>query len=186
MTDSIVASTTRAPLVWSQSAEAPFSIHRPTQAQPLVYASPHSGRLYPKDMMAASALDADAIRRSEDALVDELIGAATAHGATVIAASYARAYIDVNREPYELDASMFEDELPDFARARTARVAAGLGSIARIVAEGQEIYARKLTFAEARGRIEGVHRPYHRALAALIEEVRKAFGVAVLIDWHSM
>src|ERR1700733_12695522 len=138
------------------------------------FASPPSGRLSPKDMMAASALDADAIRRSEDALVDELIETGVDHGATVIAAAYARAYIDVNREPYELDATMFEDELPDFARGRSARVAAGLGSIARIVAEGQEIYSRKLTFAEARRRIELVHRPYHDALAALLAQARAA------------
>jgi N-formylglutamate amidohydrolase len=186
MTVSAVASTARAPLVWSKSAEAPFTVRRPAKPLPLVFASPHSGRLYPHDMMAASALDADAIRRSEDALVDELIEAATEHGATVIAASYARAYIDVNREPYELDASMFEDELPDFARGRSARVAAGLGSIARIVAEGQEIYARKLTFAEASERIETVHRPYHAALDQLLNEAVVEFGFGVLIDWHSM
>jgi N-formylglutamate amidohydrolase len=104
----------------------------------------------------------------------------------VIVARYARAYIDVNREPYELDPAMFEDDLPDFARGRTARVAAGLGSIARLVAEGREIYDRKLTFAEARRRIEAVHRPYHRALAELIGQAKAAWGLAVLIDWHSM
>jgi N-formylglutamate amidohydrolase len=138
------------------------------------------------DMMAASALDAASIRRSEDALVDGLIDSATSYGASVIAAAYARAYIDVNREPYELDASMFEDELPDFARGRSARVAAGLGSIARIVAEGQEIYARKLTFAEAAQRIEAVHRPYHAALGGLLSEAKAKFGLALLVDWHSM
>jgi N-formylglutamate amidohydrolase len=137
-------------------------------------------------MMAASALDAAAIRRSEDAFVDLLISGALDHGAAILCAGYARAYVDVNREPYELDPSMFEDELPDFARGRSARVAAGLGSIARIVAEGQEIYARKLTFAEARGRIETVHQPYHAALEALLTEAAGQFGQAVLVDWHSM
>ena len=39
---------------------------------PLVFASPHSGRDYPEDMMAAAALDAQTIRRSEDAFVDDL------------------------------------------------------------------------------------------------------------------
>jgi N-formylglutamate amidohydrolase len=167
---------------------APFSVRRPGPdvIAPLVFASPHSGRLYPKDMMAASALDAASIRRSEDALVDGLIDSATSYGASVIAAAYARAYIDVNREPYELDASMFEDELPDFARGRSARVAAGLGSIARIVAEGQEIYARKLTFAEAAQRIEAVHRPYHAALEGLLGEAKAQFGLALMVDWHSM
>ncbi|MDR3512915.1 MAG: N-formylglutamate amidohydrolase [Caulobacteraceae bacterium] len=169
-------------------AEPPFVLHRPAGAlaSPLVFASPHSGRFYPPDMMAASALDAAAIRRSEDAFVDVLIEGASAHGAAVIAAGYARAYVDVNREPYELDPTMFEDELPDFARGRSARVAAGLGSIARIVAEGQEIYARKLTFDEARRRIETVHQPYHAALEALLAEACGQFGVAVLVDWHSM
>jgi N-formylglutamate amidohydrolase len=152
----------------------------------LVFASPHSGRLYPDDMMAAAALDAHAIRRSEDVLVDDLIVRGSDLGAAVIAARYARVYIDVNREAFELDPAMFVDELPDFARACTARVAAGLGAIARVVSEGQEIYARKLTFAEARGRIERAHRPYHGALEQLIAEAHAAHGFAILIDWHSM
>lgn len=153
---------------------------------PFVFASPHSGRLYPDDMMSAAALDAVSIRRSEDAFVDDLISDATSHGVAVIAARYARAYIDLNREPFELDPSMFADELPAFARARTARVAAGLGAIARVVSEGQEIYSRKLMFAEARQRIEDAHRPYHQALKGLLDEAQAAHGFAILIDWHSM
>jgi len=153
---------------------------------PLVFASPHSGRQYPDDMMAAAALDALAIRRSEDALVDDLIAEAPALGAATITARYARAYIDLNREAFELDPQMFADELPEFARGRTARVAAGLGAIARVVSEGQEIYARKLTFAEARGRIDGAHRPYHAALEGLLGEATAAHGFAILVDWHSM
>jgi N-formylglutamate amidohydrolase len=136
--------------------------------------------------MAASCLDAETIRQSEDAHVDELISGAPAHGATVITARLARAWIDVNREPWELDPAMFEDELPSYAQGRTARVAAGLGSIARIVSDGQEIYHRKLTFAEALARVEAVHRPYHTALADLVASARQARGAAVLIDWHSM
>lgn len=153
---------------------------------PLVFASPHSGRLYPEDMMSAAALDAVSIRRSEDAFVDDLIAQAPGHGAAVITANFARAYIDLNREPFELDPGMFSDQLPEFARARTARVAAGLGAIARVVSEGQEIYRRKLTFAEARRRIEGAHRPYHAALAGLLAEAQAAHGFAILVDWHSM
>jgi N-formylglutamate amidohydrolase len=153
---------------------------------PLVFASPHSGRFYPADMMAAAALDPLSIRRSEDAFVDDLIEAAASLGAATITARFARAYIDLNRDAFELDPGMFADELPEFARGRTARVAAGLGAIARVVSEGQEIYARKLTFAEARGRIEGAHRPYHAALEELIGEAHDAHGFAILIDWHSM
>jgi N-formylglutamate amidohydrolase len=166
-----------------------FQIARPPPDMPataLVFASPHSGRVYPPGLMAASCLDADTIRQSEDAHVDELISGSPAHGVTVIAARLARAWIDVNREPWELDPGMFEDELPAYAKGRTARVAAGLGSIARIVSDGQEIYHRKLTFAEALARVEAVHRPYHAALAELVASARQAWGAAVLIDWHSM
>lgn len=166
-----------------------FDIRRPpadAPATPLVFASPHSGRIYPRDMRASPRLRPEVVRRSEDALVDQLLEPAPGHGCVTISARYARAYIDVNREPYELDANMFSDALPDYARARTARVAAGLGSIARIVAEGQEIYDRKLTFAEAEARVNGVHRPYHQALAGLIGETSRKAGAVVLIDWHSM
>jgi N-formylglutamate amidohydrolase len=176
----------------SEAVEGPaFDVRRAVAAglqppTPLVFASPHSGRVYPDDMMAAAALDATSIRRSEDAFVDDLIGQAPDHGAAVITANYARAYIDLNREPFELDPGMFADELPEFARSRTARVAAGLGAIARVVSEGQEIYRRKLTFAEAQTRIDSAHRPYHEALEALIAEAQAAHGFAILVDWHSM
>ncbi len=155
-------------------------------ATPLVFASPHSGRLYPPDLMDASVLSAQAIRRSEDALVDTLLEGAETLGVNLLTARFARAYLDVNREPYELDPAMFEDELPVFAQGRTPKVAAGLGAIARVVGEGQEIYGRKLSFAEACGRIEAVHKPYHATLRALLREVKAVFGRVLLVDWHSM
>jgi N-formylglutamate amidohydrolase len=174
------------------AGEPAFEILQPEGGEPgrpitpLVFASPHSGRHYPADLLAQSVLDGKAIRRSEDAYVDRLIAGAPAFGAINIHARYARAYIDVNREAYELDPAMFEDELPVFARARSARVAAGLGSIARVVAEGQEIYRGKLRFAEARGRIDALHHPYHQALERLLTQARDTHGAALLIDWHSM
>jgi len=153
---------------------------------PLVFASPHSGRLYPPDMMAAARLSAQDLRGSEDAFVDHLIAGAPALGVCVIRARLARAYIDLNRDAWELDPAMFEDALPDFAQGRTARVAAGLGAIARVAGEGRPIYARKLTFAEAKARIETAHRPYHDTLDRLLAQARSAHGLAILVDWHSM
>jgi N-formylglutamate amidohydrolase len=153
---------------------------------PLVFASPHSGRLYPPDMMAAARLDAQDLRGSEDAFVDDLIADAPALGVCVIRARLARAYIDLNRDAWELDPTMFEDALPDFVQTRTARVAAGLGAIARVAGEGRPIYARKLTFAEAKVRIETAHRPYHDTLDRLLAQARNAHGLAILVDWHSM
>jgi N-formylglutamate amidohydrolase len=92
----------------------------------------------------------------------------------------------LNREPYELDPRMFEDALPDFANTRSLRVAAGLGTIPRVVADAHEIYAGKLKAAEALRRIEGLYKPYHAALEALIAGARRRFGATLLIDCHSM
>lgn len=152
---------------------------------PLIYASPHSGGHYPDRMLEALRLEPALLRGSEDSHVDQLIAPSPSGGAAVIHARVARAFVDLNREPWELDPAMFEDELPDFARARTARVAAGLGAIAR-VAGGREIYRRKLRFAEAKERIETVHQPYHDALTRLLAQARAAHGVVLLVDWHSM
>ena len=164
-----------------------FEVRRPqVLTSPLVFASPHSGRIYPPQMVAAAALDPVAIRRSEDAFVDELFASATQFGAPFIVARYARAFVDVNREPFEMDPALFRDPLPGWVRSTSARAAAGLGSVARVVGEGQEIYRGKLCFAEAQARIEAVHRPYHAALESLLEAAERRFGLSILIDCHSM
>jgi N-formylglutamate amidohydrolase len=156
------------------------------QAVPLVFASPHSGNRYPAEFVAASRLDPVALRRSEDCFVDRLFSAAPGHGAPLLRALFPRAFIDPNREPFELDPAMFEDALPAYANTASARVAAGLGTIARVVTNGQEIYRGKLRFAEAAERIGAYYRPYHRALQDLLDETRKRFGCYLLIDCHSM
>jgi N-formylglutamate amidohydrolase len=156
------------------------------QRTALVLASPHSGTTYPPDLLAASRLDPVSLRRSEDSYVDEIFGDAPALGAPMIKACFARAYLDPNREPFELDPAMFEDALPDFVNRHSPRVRVGLGTIARVVASGEEIYARKLRFAEAQQRIEHLYRPYHRALSQLIEATRNRFGYYLLLDCHSM
>ncbi|MGR4862461.1 N-formylglutamate amidohydrolase [Caulobacter sp. LARHSG274] len=186
------AKASETPATAGQGFSPAFEVVRPSSGDggppptPLVFASPHSGRLYPPDMMAAARLDAQDLRGSEDAFVDELIGGAPDLGVSVIRARLARAYIDLNRDAWELDPAMFEDDLPEFARGRTARVAAGLGAIARVAGEGRPIYARKLTFAEAQVRIDTAHRPYHDALDRLLAQARSAHGLAILVDWHSM
>ena len=126
------------------------------------------------------------MRRSEDAFVDKLVEMAPDWGVSLILAQAGRAYLDVNRGAYELDPGMFTEPLPPFVNDKSPRVAAGLGAVARLIHEGLEIYARKLTFAEAQRRIDSVHKPFHEALAALIQEARATHGFAILIDWHSM
>ena len=150
----------------SQAAPgAPVDVRLPAeQTMPVVFASPHSGAAYPPEFLAASRLDAFALRKSEDSFVDEIFAAAPALGAPLLRALFPRAYIDPNREPFELDPAMFEDELPAYANTASPRVAAGLGTIARVVASGEEIYGGKLNFAEATARLERCYRPYHDAL----------------------
>ncbi len=156
------------------------------QSVPFVYASPHSGADYPPDFVAASPLDPIALRKSEDSFVDEIFGAAPAIGAPLLKALFPRAYCDPNREPYELDPAMFEDDLPPFANTTSLRVAGGLGVIARVVSNGHDIYPGKLPFAEAERRISACYRPYHSALSELLTGTLSRFGCAVLVDCHSM
>jgi N-formylglutamate amidohydrolase len=165
----------------------PFSIHRPRQqTTPLVFCSPHSGRIYPSVLREATSLDDLSLRKSEDCYVDELFAGAIDAGAPLIAAHFPRAYLDVNREPFELDPELFDEPLPDFANPQTMRVIGGLGTIPRIVAESEEIYDGPLPLAVALERIERLYRPFHEALNSLLEETRARFGYAVLIDCHSM
>ena len=167
--------------------ELPFEIREPDRlTTPLVFNSPHSGRTYPRRFLDASRLDAQALRRSEDSFVDELFAGVVERGAPLLLAHFPRAYCDVNREPYELDPRMFEGRLPAFANTRSMRVAGGLGTIARVVGEAQEIYARRLPVAEALDRIETLYKPYHRTLEQMLRRTRRLFGLAVLVDCHSM
>ncbi len=158
----------------------------PGQRFPFVLNSPHSGRYYPQRFLDMTRLDRNAIRRSEDSFVDELFAGATALGAPMLAANFPRAYLDVNREPWELDPRMFVEPIPAFCNIRSPRVAGGLGTVPRIVGEGQDIYSGRLPLAEAVARIDGIYKPYHDQLKRLLAATHVRFGHAVLIDCHSM
>jgi N-formylglutamate amidohydrolase len=165
----------------------PFMVLAPAvQTSPFVFCSPHSGRVYPHRFLTQSRLDPLTLRKSEDSLVDDLFQSVAGLGAPLIAARFPRAYLDVNREPYELDPALFDEPLPDFANSQSVRVIGGLGTIARIVADGEEIYGAHLSIPEALERIERLYRPFHEALGRLIETTRQRFGYAILIDCHSM
>ncbi|MBP0445245.1 N-formylglutamate amidohydrolase [Roseomonas sp. SSH11] len=165
----------------------PFLLQRPlVQASPVILASPHSGRHYPLAFLAESRLDPVALRRSEDGFVEELFAGAPALGAPLLAATFPRVYCDANREPWELDPGMFDEPLPDFVNTASPRVGAGLGTIARVVASGESVYRRRLSFAEAVARIRDLWEPYHAALDGLIHETVQRFGCCLLIDCHSM
>ncbi len=165
----------------------PFHLAEPEQlTSPLVFSSPHSGSVYPKTFLEISKLDHLSLRRSEDAHVDRLFSSASALGAPLLRARFPRAYLDLNREPYELDQRMFDDRLPEFVNTRSLRVAAGLGTIPRVVADARAIYGAKLTIEDAFRRIDRLYKPYHNALRGLMERAQTRFGRAVLVDCHSM
>jgi N-formylglutamate amidohydrolase len=166
---------------------SPFEVVEPGEIEtPIVFDSPHSGSRYPRKFLEASRLDPMTLRRSEDCFVDELVVPCVAIGSPLLRARFPRAYLDVNREPYELDPQMFEGRLPDFANTRSLRVAAGLGAIPRVVGDAQPIYRGPIPVAEGLARIAALHRPYHARLAALLERARERFGFAILLDCHSM
>ncbi len=153
---------------------------------PVVLASPHSGRHYAPEFLALVEVPEGELRRAEDAFVDRLFAAAPGLGVPLLAAEFPRSMVDVNREALELDPEMFDGALPAEANTRSPRVAAGLGAIPRLSAGGRPLYRRPLPVADALASIDRFWRPYHRALAGLVDAAQARFGVALLIDCHSM
>lgn len=162
-----------------------FSITRPPlpgAAGALVFGSPHSGAIYPDDMGAAADLSISSLRSAEDALMAQLVADGPRHGAPLIAGRFGRAYVDLNRDPEELDPALVEGAQGPAG----AKTAAGYGVLPRLSGDGRPLYDRRLTAQEARRRIDTAHRPYHQALGELMQAARARHGRAVLIDWHSM
>jgi N-formylglutamate amidohydrolase len=165
----------------------PFEIVEPAVWRaPIIFNSPHSGSVYPLDFLDASRIDLVSLRRSEDSFMDELIGDLSQRGFPVVRVNFPRSYVDVNREPYELDPRMFTGRLPSFANTRSMRVAGGLGTIPRVVGDGQEIYRDRISVDDGLARIEALYKPYHRALRRLINKAHQSFGTVVVVDCHSM
>ena len=157
-----------------------------TQTAPVIFASPHSGRDYMPEFIAASRLNKLNLRRSEDAFLDEVFKDVPSQGAPLLCAKFPRAFVDANREAFELDPTMFCDTLPDYVTTTSPRISAGLGTIAKIVTNGEKIYRNPLKVEEVLKRIETFYQPYHKELRRLIESTLSQFGGCLLIDCHSM
>jgi N-formylglutamate amidohydrolase len=165
----------------------PFEIVEPAAWRaPIIFNSPHSGSVYPDEFLKTSRIDLAALRRSEDSFMDELIAGLADLGFPTVSVNFPRSYVDVNREPYELDPRMFSGRLPSFANTRSMRVAGGLGTIPRVVGDGQEIYGERIAVDDALTRIETLYKPYHRALRRLINKAHRTFGTVIVVDCHSM
>ena len=165
---------------------APYLTIAPSvRALPVVLSSPHSGRCYPPEILAQLRLSPEQLRVLDDGPVDELLARACAAGATLIAATYPRAVVDLNRDAREQDPESLEDPAALDGLRATLKARAGLGVVpTRLL--GEPIYAGKLAAAELERRIERAHRPYHEVLAGLVADQRRRFGASLVLDCHSM
>lgn len=172
----------------SDSAEPPaFLAKAPAGVRnPFVFAAPHSGRHYPKRFHDLSKLNAQQLRLSEDAFVDDLFEGVTTFGSAQLVATYARSFLDLNRDANELEPDMFAGDIGDYEVDLNNRVKAGLGVVPRIIGEGMPIYDGPIPLREAFRRLDEIYTPYHEALKKLLMARHKEFGTTVLVDCHSM
>jgi N-formylglutamate amidohydrolase len=165
----------------------PARLERPKELKGgVVIACPHSGRFYPPELVEASILDMSTLRRSEDAFVDLLFQDAPRQGAFLLVNEFGRAFVDVNRDPSELDPQLIAGLSVSGQAASSDRVKAGLGVIPRTVGDGVGIYSSVISLCEANARMDEVHRPWHAALEQCLGHLRQSNGAAVLLDCHSM
>ena len=155
-------------------------------ASPVVLSVPHAGRDYSAALLAAARLPRDVLETLEDRLVDRLVWQATAAGATAFIARAPRAEVDLNRDEREVDPNLIAPPLPASGVVQSARARGGIGLIPSRIAGVGAIWNERISRGELVRRIVEIHRPYHEALAAALDEARERFGAAVLLDCHSM
>lgn len=165
----------------------PFFISRPEILKsPILISSPHSGNFYPKNFLEITDLSVRDLRSSEDSYIDQIFESAINIGSPIIKAIYPRTYVDLNREPFELDPTMFKNKLPDHINTKSHRVLSGLGTIAKYAGNKKVIYKEKLDFDNIINRINRIYYPYHYHLRKLINQTIIQFGFCILLDCHSM
>ena len=155
-------------------------------ANPVVLSVPHAGRAYPDALLRASRLARARLETLEDRLVDRLVWRAVADGARAVVADAPRAEIDLNRGEREIDPALIVPRPSPAAVTETARTRGGLGLVPARIAGAGAIWRQRLGADELDRRLSDIYRPYHAALAAALAEARDAFGIAILLDCHSM
>lgn len=153
---------------------------------PVVLSVPHAGRAYSDDLLAAARLPRRRLETLEDRLVDRLIWRAVAAGAAAIVADAPRAEIDLNRDERELDPSLVVPRPGGSELFESARTRGGLGLVPDRIAGAGPIWRHRLSAQELARRVETIHRPYHEAIGEALATARQKFGIAVLLDCHSM
>lgn len=154
-------------------------------ASPVVLSVPHAGRDYPLALRAALRLPAAALVVLEDRYVD--LVAMDARGTqTLLVQRRARAWIDLNRGEGERDPKVDEGARPQAQPAPSTKLRSGLGLVPRRAGAAGDLWSRRFSDAEVTARIVADHRPYHLAVEQALAAARARFGIAVLLDVHSM
>jgi N-formylglutamate deformylase len=166
------------------TAPPAFVRHDPRIAPvPLVLDSPHSGEHYPDDF--DHAVSRQLVRQAEDTHVARLWSRAPDVGATLVEATFPRAYIDANRSLADIDPVLLADPWPE-PIAPSRKTEQGMGLVWRLARGGVPIYGRRLRAEEIAARIERCWRPYHAAVDAALAERHAAFGSVWHVNCHSM
>lgn len=168
------------------SPSAAVAIHRPDVRTPVVVSVPHAGRIYPPEILTAARVSRHDLERLEDGWCDRIARDATAAGAVLVEALWARAVADCNRGEGQMAPAEVAPLLRSQFAAPGRKERAGLGVIPTRLAHCGSLWSRPIDRAALHWRLESLHRPYHLALAEELAAARDRFGHAVLIDLHSM
>lgn len=164
-----------------------FTVYgRRQMSVPVLLSVPHAGRDYPEIIFQSVRLPRESLTRLEDRYADLLLRASVGNGAPAIVAHKARAWIDLNRDEQDLDVEMVRNAKSEDYPAPGLKQRGGLGLIPRRLAGDGEIWKGQFELAEINARIEKFHRPYHEEIADLLKLMHAKFGIAILLDLHSM
>jgi N-formylglutamate amidohydrolase len=152
----------------------------------VIFASPHSGSIYPSPLFEGSNVSAHQLRRNEDVFINQLFDSAVEAGAPLLSARFPRVVVDVNRGVNELPQHWESLNNPADCNPATPRAAAGLGVVPTYLSENLAIYTRLPTIADVKQRLIKLYYPYHSALKTLLDTSIERFGRALLVDCHSM
>lgn len=152
----------------------------------VIFASPHSGAIYPPDLLTRSKLSAHQLRRNEDIFIDHLFRSAVSAGAPLLRAMFPRVIVDVNRAASELPPEWEALKNGSDSAQPTPRAIAGLGVVPTYLSETQPIYSRMPDIDDVSNRLKRLYHPYHASLRSLLDTSLMRFGRALLVDCHSM
>jgi N-formylglutamate amidohydrolase len=168
-------------------APNPFTlVNAETPSVPILLSVPHAGRDYPNELLKNLRVPAADLQRLEDRYADRLVQPAIAAGIPVIIAHKPRAWIDLNRAEDDLDTQMLTGANKPVGIVPSAKTRGGLGLIPRRLASSGELWRAPLNYAAVEARIIADHRPFHQQVASTLAAIYARFGIAILLDVHSM